>query len=725
MVILFIAVIVLVIYFAGLMSSSNRITRESEEMVALSNDVLYVNSYLVKLMRVYVVNRDDAVLNEYDAILSDYNSFNGKLDRMTEIGLSTSEQGSVDAMLDYLDQLAAVEGQALDALAEGNYDGAVSIIYGSEYVGLDANLEKLTKDLVIEISNRKSNEVAVVQSNMTAMLITLSLAVGLSICCFIILQVIQRRRVLKPVGRLGKILSDVSRGKLNINIDKAGLRKDEIGELTLYAYSVTETILKLTGELSEMAGAFQAGETDATINVSLFEGGFNDVAVNINNMMHGYVSEVLTFINCVKAFGNGDFNADMQQLPGKKAVINETVELLRGNLKAVAGDINATVSNASKGNLETRADISKYSGDWALLLTGLNQLMEVISQPIHEAADILTHVSQGRFDVKMNRDYQGEFLLIKESLNTTVTNIAMYIAEISDVLKAIANNDLSREITREYVGSFSAIKEALNEIIQTLNTVIGNINSAAEQVSSGAKSISESSMTLAEGASEQASSIQQLNATITTINAASYKNAENADKAEHLSLESKENAAKGDNDMKHMLESMESIKKASDNISRVIKVISDIAFQTNLLALNASVEAARAGEHGKGFSVVAGEVRNLADKCQKAAQESEDYIKEAVSKVGDGMATAAQSAGALKEIISAIEKVAAIITDIATASNEQAKSMEQVTSGINQITEVVQSNSATSEEAAAASQQLSSQSDIMKGLVEVFKMKKR
>jgi methyl-accepting chemotaxis protein len=725
MIILFIAVTALVIYFAGLMTSSARITRESEEMVALSNDVLYVNNHLVKLMRVYTITQDGAVLNEYDTILNDYNSFNGKLDRMTEIGLSSSENTSVDSMLSYLDELAAVEGQALDALAAGSYDEAVSIIYGSEYYQLDASLEDLTQNLVLEISDRKSAEVTAIQNRMTAMLITLSVVIGLSITCFILLQIIQRRRVLKPVDRLDQILSDVSHGNLNINIDRARLRKDEIGEMTGYIYDVTETILALTKELGKMAGAFQGGDTDAAIDGSLFEGGFKDVAESINQMMSGYVREVLTFMNCVKAFGNGDFDADMQKLPGKKAVINETVELLRVNLKAVAGDINATVNNASKGNLLTRTDISRYSGDWALLLEGLNKLMEVISQPISEAADVLKDVSQGRFDVKMNGAYQGEFLMIKESINTTVTNIARYIAEIAGMLTSIANNDLSQEITGEYVGSFSEIKDALNNILRTLNNVISGIGTAADQVASGAKAISESSMNLAQGASEQASSIQELNATITTINETTRNNAENAGQAEHLSKDSKENAARGNNDMARMLTSMEGIKESSNNISRVIKVITDIAFQTNLLALNASVEAARAGEHGKGFAVVAGEVRNLADKCQKAARESEDYIKESVSKVSDGTVIAAETAEGLKKIIDAVEKVAAIITDIASASNEQYKAMEQVSFGIQQITEVVQNNSATSEEAAAASQQLSSQSEVMKNMIGVFKMNNR
>jgi methyl-accepting chemotaxis protein len=335
----------------------------------------------------------------------------------------------------------------------------------------------------------------------------------------------------------------------------------------------------------------------------------------------------------------------------------------------------------------------------------------------------MRRVSEGNFDAKINGDYKGDFLSLKDSVNLTVTNIASYIDEISSVLQSLSGNDLNVEIRREYVGGFSRIKDDLNNIVNTFNDVLGNMSSAASQVAAGSKSISESSMTMAQGASEQASAIEELTSTVSAINESTGRNAENAKTAENLSIHSKGNAAKGDEDIKNMLVSMDVIKQSSDKINKIIKVIDDIAFQTNLLALNAAVEAARAGEYGKGFAVVAEEVRSLAGRSQNAARETAVLIEESNNNVSKGTETALQTAAALRKIIDDINEISSIITNISESSREQAEATGQVMLGLSQITEVVQNNTSTSEESASASEELSGQSELLHNMVKVFNLK--
>jgi methyl-accepting chemotaxis protein len=231
-------------------------------------------------------------------------------------------------------------------------------------------------------------------------------------------------------------------------------------------------------------------------------------------------------------------------------------------------------------------------------------------------------------------------------------------------------------------------------------------------------------MTLAQGASEQASAVEELNATIHMIHGTTVKNADDAKESETLSAESKESAAKGGEDIGKMLKAMDSIKESSNGISKIVKAIEDIAFQTNLLALNASVEAARAGEHGKGFAVVAEEVRNLARRSQDSVGETAGLIGESIARVNEGMSIANETSESLRLIIGSVSKVSEIIKGINTASHEQAHQIKQVLEGIEQITGVVQRNSATSEESASASEELSSQAEVLKELVDVFKLKR-
>jgi methyl-accepting chemotaxis protein len=230
-------------------------------------------------------------------------------------------------------------------------------------------------------------------------------------------------------------------------------------------------------------------------------------------------------------------------------------------------------------------------------------------------------------------------------------------------------------------------------------------------------------MTLAQGATQQASSIQQLTATVTSVNDHTRLNADNASRAAALSEELKEYAMEGNDQMKHMLKSMQEISAASGSISKIIDIIKDISFQTNLLSLNASIEAAHAGVHGAGFSVVAEEVRGLAIKSQEAANDTTELIEASIKRVTEGMDIAKKTDQALEKIVSGVAGVSAIITDISEASNEQALAISQINDGVSQIAQVVQDNSATSEESAAAAQELSSQSEVMRNLTGVFKIR--
>lgn len=255
-------------------------------------------------------------------------------------------------------------------------------------------------------------------------------------------------------------------------------------------------------------------------------------------------------------------------------------------------------------------------------------------------------------------------------------------------------------------------------VVTPLKEVIQNLQEGAGQVSDASTQLNMSSQSLSQGATEQASSVEETTATLEEISSMVKQNADNSAEANQLSISAKETAEKGSDSVQNMIVSMEDISKSSEEVSKIIKVINEIAFQTNLLALNAAVEAARAGEHGKGFAVVAEEVRNLALRSGEAAKTTEALIEGSVAKVKDGSKQAEDAGVVLAEILKNSQKVEDLVREISAASKEQSDGLNQVTRAMGQMDQVIQSISSNSEEGAANAEELSSQSNILQGIVD-------
>lgn len=325
-------------------------------------------------------------------------------------------------------------------------------------------------------------------------------------------------------------------------------------------------------------------------------------------------------------------------------------------------------------------------------------------------------VGEGGVDVELKKFCNDEFGEIVDALLETVG----HIKDDAEVAYQIAEGDLSMTITPR--SDIDVLGNAFNKLVTDQNHILGNIKEASMQVTTGSEQVASASQSLAQGSTMQASSLEEITASISEIADRTKVNASQANNANDLVREAKEGAVRGNAQMGEMIDAMNDINNSSENISKIIKVIDDIAFQTNILALNAAVEAARAGAHGKGFAVVAEEVRNLAGKSAQAASETAELIEDSISKIAKGSKLAENTAKALDTIVGNIDKIVELISNIALASNEQATAITQIDQAIGQVSDVVQSNSATSEQCAAASEELSNQAHRLRELIANFKL---
>lgn len=325
-------------------------------------------------------------------------------------------------------------------------------------------------------------------------------------------------------------------------------------------------------------------------------------------------------------------------------------------------------------------------------------------------------MAKGQIDVTVEKRGNDEFGELIDDVGQLVQGIAYQ----ADVAKEVADGNMAVDVKPR--SEVDVLGIALQQMVSKNRMTLGNIKEAAYQVTTSASQVASASEALAQGSTEQASAIEEITASIDDVAEETKQNASQANVAADMMSKTITEVRRGNEEMQQMVVAMKEINDSSENISKIIKVIDDIAFQTNILALNAAVEAARAGDAGKGFAVVAEEVRNLAAKSAAAAAETAEMIEDSIRKVETGSRIADGTAKALGKITEDVKESEDIVAKIAEASNYQATAIAQIDKAIEQVSQVVQTNSATSEECAAASVELSNQASRMRDLISIYRL---
>ena len=471
--------------------------------------------------------------------------------------------------------------------------------------------------------------------------------------------------------------------------------------------------------------------------IQQFNNSINEVNKNLEILLSYNSSELTEYAKLIESWINSSSNIIKEIQAGNNEVaiqliLNDCSPLL-DEISTISDEMSKSIEQNEESTLQKNMEITTFGITsisviflicLILSIYGSTKVTNSIVYPVQEVSNAAKKLSEGILHIDIDYNGKNEIGKMADSVRNSTKILATCIDNIDDMLSLMAKGNFHTEPTNKFIGEFKNIEDSFIKFSKEMLNTLEQINVASERVASGSEQVSSGAQELAQGATEQAASVEDLSIVINDMTEKINKNAQNAQDAKELFQNSAKATIESNEKMKEMILAMTEISEKSNEISKIIKTIDDIAFQTNILALNAAVEAARAGEAGKGFAVVADEVRNLAQKSAEAANNTTVLIEGTVEAVNNGSKIADETAKSLIEIVEASGKTTDMMINIAKASKQQALSAQSIRESIEQISSVVQTNSATAEESSAASEELNVQSRLLKEIVDKFESKK-
>lgn len=583
----------------------------------------------------------------------------------------------------------------------------------------------------------------------------------LAILLFVIISFFMNRAIIAPLSHIVSLVEDMAKGDYSNKV--AYTSHDEIGLLAKSVNAMVDNIscqatianqiakgeetedihirsnndilniaqdkaIKnlnlLTREIETLVKSAQKGDLSYRADSSMVDGRWKMLIDEINILM-ACIEKPLT-LACDYSRDIADGKRIVVDSQGFEGAFKSLIKSMLGVSESVNILIDQTghlIKGAQDGDLSVRGNAQLLNGEFAHIIRGFNQTLDLITEPINEATDVLSHVSKGTFHMRMKGHYSGDYAVIKNALNTTILSIEEVLYDVIEKFNQMVKRDYSKTIDKNYKGDWNQLKIAFNNILNSMNGTFNEILLSSNEVREASDSLNALSHSLSQGATEQTMTIHEINTTINKIADEINDNAKSTLEVDTLVELVNEKVKHSNQRMDEFQVTMNNITDSSNSILRIIEVIDDIAFQTNVLALNAAIEAARAGQYGKGFAVVAEEVRNLATRSAEAAKQTARLIDMSIAHINDGEVRTVDTAKVLSDMRNDIDSVSDLMKQVSNASNKQASLITEISNGISQMAKTIEISSNSAEQTASANEELTAQAFSMNEIMQTFTLK--